>query len=137
MDGGEREEVCFILPHRSEFDLWNYCVCFSHSCVQLLTSSETTLEQRCPLEGHQLCSTHIPQLQQRRKAKVPEQNSGFCSGFSPSDLPAVPADKSALGTCRELLFAQWKLGHCSQCKARSFLSQFRSHHSLCCPLRLF
>lgn len=34
MDGREREVVCFILPDRSEFDLWYYCVCFYHSCVQ-------------------------------------------------------------------------------------------------------
>lgn len=95
--------VCFILPDRCEFDLWNYCVCASLTAVssQLMTSSETTLKQRCPLEGHQLFSTHITQLQQCRKAKASEQNSGFCSGFSPSDLPPVLADKSASGHLQE------------------------------------
>lgn len=103
MDGREKEVVCFILPDRSEFYLWNYCVCASITALysQLMISSETTLKHRCPLKGHQLFFIHVTHLQQRRKAKVSQQNSGFCSVFSPSALPSVVADKSASGHIQE------------------------------------
>lgn len=100
MDGREREVACVILPDRSEFDLWYYCVCASITAL-LMTSSETTLKQRCPWKGHQLFSIHVKQLYQCRKAEVSEQNSGFCSVFSPTDLPSVVADKSASGHVQE------------------------------------
>lgn len=47
MDGREREVVCFILPDRSEFDLWYYCVCASITAVysQLMTRAEVPFER--------------------------------------------------------------------------------------------
>lgn len=93
----------FILPDRSEFALWYYCVCASITALysQLMTSNETTLKQRCPLKGHQLFSIHITQLYEHRKAEASEQNSGFCSVFPPAVLPSVVADKSASGHVQE------------------------------------
>lgn len=74
-------------------------VCASITAVHrpLMTSSEITLKQSCPWKGHQLFCIHITQLQQCRKAEVSEQNSLFCSVFSPTDLPSMVAGTSASG----------------------------------------